>query len=148
MTTPTFSQFQQNVQRQTREQRAVGSILSGIGAALLGGIVLVALLAGIGGWVLYGQIRDQSVTVQQLDAKLTADVRDLRNETRTSLRETANIVEKLAQQNQAQFQAQKQQIASLQTQMDELRNQTRKDRASNQAAIQNLQRRVFELERR
>jgi uncharacterized protein HemX len=144
MTTPTFSQFQQNVQRQSREQRAVGSLLSGIAAILLGSIVLVALLAAIGGWVLYGQIRDQSVTVQQLNENFSRDIRDLR----TSLVESKNIVEKFAEQTRIQFQAQKQQISSLQTQVDELRTQSRKDRAANQAAIQNLQRRVFELERR
>ncbi|MDD2708269.1 MAG: hypothetical protein PHV34_09690 [Verrucomicrobiae bacterium] len=139
-----FTQFQQNVQRQSREQKAVGSLLSGVAAILIGGIVLVGTLALVGGWVLWGQINDQSRTVAQLDAKVSGDITNLQN----SLRETVAIVEKLAAQNQAQFQAQKQQVTTLQHQVDDIKSQFRKEKAANQTALQNLQRRVFELERR
>ncbi|MBI4025916.1 MAG: hypothetical protein HY360_13100 [Verrucomicrobia bacterium] len=143
MSNPPFSQFQQNVLRQSREQKAVGSLLSGMAIALISSIVLVAILAAYGGWVLSRQIQQQSVTVQQLDAKLTTDIRKVRND----LKETVEAMNQAVNRLNAQQQAQKQQIVWLQTQLEELRVQTRKDRATDQLRYQRLENRVYDLER-
>jgi len=139
-TTPNFNQFQQNIQRQSREQKALGSILSGVALSLIGFILLVALLAGFGGYVLYRQIQRQSVTVDQLETSLTKEIKNLN----LGLRKTVDAVNML----DTRLVAQRQQIESLKNQLTELGNQTRKDRAAAQASLLNLQRRVVELERR
>jgi hypothetical protein len=135
-----FSQFQQNVQRQSREQKAVGSLLSGVAITLIGGILLVAILAGFGGWILWSQIHKQSVTVAQLESRLSADIQ----ETRKNLEETSSKLETVTVQTQAQ----KQQIVWLQSQIEELRAQRNKDRAISQTALQKLDVRLLEVERK
>ena len=139
MNNPIFSQYQKNVQRQSREQQAVGSFLWGMAIALIASIVLVAILAAYGGWILSHQIQKQSVTVAQLESKLTEDLQKLR----VSLKETVNVVENLG----AQSQAQKQQIISLQSQLDEVRMQNKKDRMALPVILQKIDRRLYDLER-
>ncbi len=107
---------------------------------LIGLILLVALLAGFGSYVLYRQIQRQSVTVTQLESNLNKEIRKLN----IGLSETVKVVNTLATQGAAQ----RQQIESLKNQLTELGNQTKKDRAAAQASLLNLQRRVVELERR
>jgi uncharacterized protein HemX len=67
---PTISDFRRNTDRQRREQRAATNLLSGVAYIFLGGLVLLAVLAGFGGYVLWKQIKNQSVTVAQLNAKV------------------------------------------------------------------------------
>ncbi len=140
MSNSPFSQFQQNVHRQTREQRAVSSILSGVAITLLSIIVGVALLAGFGGWVLWRQIQNQSVTVAQIDARFTEEAHLLGQQ----------IKDLAATQDQlnALTQAQKQQITWLQNQLEQTRNQSRKDLAAALARLQKLETRVYDIERR
>lgn len=137
MTNPSFSQYQQNVHRQSREQKAVGSILSGVAITLISLIVLVAFLAGLGGWVLWRQIQNQSVTVAQLDTKFIQENRSLRSD----LKQNADTFN-------TQIQAQKQLLTGLQSQIEEIRGQNRKDRAAEQSKFQKLENRIYDLERR
>ncbi len=134
-----FSQYQQNIQRQSKEQRAVGSLLSGVAITLIILILLVAITASFGGWVLYRQIKDQSVTVAQLDTKLSHSIQALGND----LKDTNTQVERLV----TLAQAQKQQIASLQNQIEDARTQARKESATLKVNIQKLERRIYDLER-
>jgi hypothetical protein len=67
---PTISDFRRNTDRQRREQKAASTLLSGVAYAFLGGLLLLAVLAGFGGYVLWKQIQNQSVTVAQLNAKV------------------------------------------------------------------------------
>jgi len=77
---PTISDFRKNADRQRREQKSVTSLLSGVAYALIGGILLVAILAGFGGYVLYKQIQNQAVTVAQLNDKLDGQIAALKIE--------------------------------------------------------------------
>ena len=77
---PTINEFRKNADRQRREQKSVTSLFSGIAYALIGGILLVAILAGFGGYILWKQIQDQAVTVSQVNAKLDAQVAALKAE--------------------------------------------------------------------
>jgi hypothetical protein len=79
-TQPLMSDFRKNVERQSREQKSVGSILSTVAYSLIAGIFLVAVLAGFGGYVLWKQIQDQSVTVSQLDSKYQLRTTELADE--------------------------------------------------------------------
>jgi len=56
-----------SIKRQKREQRAVSSVISGVGLAFTCGILMVAALASLGGYVLYKQLRDQSATIALLE---------------------------------------------------------------------------------
>lgn len=136
---PTFSQFQQNVARQSREQRAVGSLLSGVAIAIIMAILLVAGLAAYGGYILSQQIKQQSATVAQLDAKTTANF-DLLSR---GLKDTATAVDGL----NTQIQAQKQLIQSLQSQLESVRSQAGKDRASLDSRFKKLDVRLLDVER-
>jgi uncharacterized protein HemX len=66
-----------SIDRQRKEQRAVTSILSGVGLGLLLIIVGCATLSAFGGYVLWKQIQQQSVTVAQMEQKINKDLADL-----------------------------------------------------------------------
>jgi hypothetical protein len=71
------SDYRANVERQSREQKSVGSILSYVVYGLIAFFVLAAALAGYGGYVLSQRISDQSVTVNQLDTKYASANKEL-----------------------------------------------------------------------
>jgi hypothetical protein len=72
-----ISDYRANVDRQAREQKSVGNILAYIVYTLIGLFVIGASLAGYGLDVLSKQIAQQSVTVSDLDARITAENKDL-----------------------------------------------------------------------
>jgi hypothetical protein len=139
MSNPVFSQYQQNVQRQSREQKAVGSLLSGVAAVLIGSIILVGILALFGGWALHKQIKQQSTTVDQLNKRLSAEIQTAN----INLQEANVQIQTLLTQTQAQ----KQQLGWLQGQIEDAKNQQKKTSASQQAKLQNLENRLKEIEK-
>ena len=88
---PTALNVKKSVDRQRKEQRAVASILSGVGLVLLLIIGGCAGLAGFGGFVLWKQIQRQSVTVDQMEQRLNKEIASLqaRNAELTSGLESA-----------------------------------------------------------
>ncbi|MBV9463818.1 MAG: hypothetical protein JO317_06275 [Verrucomicrobiae bacterium] len=74
---PSIQDFRRNADRQRREQRATVTLLSTAGYVVLGLVLLFAGLASFGGYVLYRQIQNQSVTVAQIDAKYADKVSGL-----------------------------------------------------------------------
>lgn len=76
-TNPTALNVKRSVDRQRKEQRAVTSILSGVGLALLLIIGGCAGLAGFGGFVLWKQIQRQSVTVDQMEQRVNKEIASL-----------------------------------------------------------------------
>jgi len=75
--TPAALNVKRSIDRQRKEQRAVTSILSGVGLGLLLVIVGCATLSAFGGYVLWKQIQQQSVTVAQMEQKINKDLADL-----------------------------------------------------------------------
>jgi Skp family chaperone for outer membrane proteins len=69
--------YRANVERQSREQKSVGNILSYVVYALIGFFVVSAGLAAYGADVIFKQIHDQSVTVNDLDQKYAKATGDL-----------------------------------------------------------------------
>ncbi|MCE0523560.1 MAG: hypothetical protein LV480_11690 [Methylacidiphilales bacterium] len=69
--------YRANVERQTREQKSVGSILTYVVYGLIAFFVLGVALAGYGANVIFKQIHDQSVTVTDLDQRYSAENKDL-----------------------------------------------------------------------
>ena len=77
---PTISEFRRNAERQRREQQSTSTLLSTTAYIFLGSLVLVAALAGFGGYTLWKQIKNQSVTITQLEAKFDGQVSALNQE--------------------------------------------------------------------
>jgi len=77
--------YRTNVERQAREQKSVGGILSILVYSLIGLFVLGALLAGYGAYVVHQALHDQSVTVTQLEARYDAENKDLNAKLATTL---------------------------------------------------------------
>jgi Tfp pilus assembly protein PilE len=140
MSTSSFSQYQQNVQRQAREQRIFGSFLNIVAIALVGAILLVAVLAAYGGYILSHQIKQQSATITQMESRFRADIAALND----SLKQTRDTVDTL----EGVSQAQKQQITWLNAQLTDVRGQTKKEREILQSRLQRIESRLFEAERR
>ncbi len=88
---PSALNVKRSVDRQRKEQRAVSSILSGVGLMLLLIIGGCAALAGFGGYVLWKQIQRQSVTVDQMEQRINREIASLqaRNAELTSGLESA-----------------------------------------------------------
>jgi hypothetical protein len=64
---PTPITARRSIERQEREQRAIGTLLQGAGLALISSILVVAGLAALGGYVLYKQMQDQSASLALLE---------------------------------------------------------------------------------
>jgi hypothetical protein len=69
--------YRANVERQSREQKSVGSILSYVVWGLIGFFVISAGLAIYGADVIFKQLHDQSVTVSGVDQKYEVATKDL-----------------------------------------------------------------------
>ncbi len=69
--------YRANVERQAREQKSVGGVLSILVYTLIGFFVLFAALAGYGAYVVSVQLHQQSVTVSDLDKHYASEVKDL-----------------------------------------------------------------------
>lgn len=72
----------QNIERQRREQRAVGTILSGAATLVVVAVVVVTSLAGFGGYIIYKEFQRQSKSVTLLSARVDEDIAKLRDETK------------------------------------------------------------------
>ncbi|MEO0453445.1 MAG: hypothetical protein AAFY98_04835 [Verrucomicrobiota bacterium] len=66
-TQPNRIHASQSVRRQVKEQNTFNTLLSGAALSLISAILVVAGLAGLGGYVLYKQLEDQSATVAILE---------------------------------------------------------------------------------
>jgi hypothetical protein len=83
--TATVSDFRSNVERQSREQKSVGDLLSILVYTLIGLFVVGALLSGYGAYVLSKQIQQQSVTVGDLDKRLSDQNRALSDQLKSTM---------------------------------------------------------------
>ncbi len=79
--------YRANVERQSREQKSVGSILSYFVYGLIAVFVLGAGLATYGAVIIFRQLHDENTTISDLDARYSAKVGDL-NKQLASTQET------------------------------------------------------------
>jgi len=68
----TVVDYRTNVERQAREQKSVGGVLSIIVYVLIGFFVVGALLAGYGIYAITKQLHQQSLTIDELDKRYAA----------------------------------------------------------------------------
>ena len=69
--------YRANVERQSREQKSVGSILAYVVYGLIAFFVISAGLAAYGADIIFKQLHDQSATVSDLDSHYTKVTNDL-----------------------------------------------------------------------
>ena len=69
--------YRTNVERQSREQKSVGDLLSILVYSLIGLFVVGAILAGYGAYAVSKELQQQSLTVSELDKHYAAENRDL-----------------------------------------------------------------------
>jgi hypothetical protein len=137
---PTISDFRKNADRQRREQRSVTTLVSGVAYALIGGIILVAGLAGFGGYVLWKQIQDQAVTVAQVNAKLDGEVALIKGD--------LEHLKKFAT-DQAAFDIEvKEKLGKIAASTDRIAAGVREEREARAREISALQKRVTRVENR
>jgi hypothetical protein len=147
-TTPrasTASDFRANIDRQSREQKSVGNVLSYVVYAIGALLILGAGLAIYGGYVLSQQIHQQSVTMSDLDARYAAENK--------SLTDTLGVTNDSLSQAQAQIHRQEEMIARQQdtinklvTTNDEIVAALKQERLTRASETSNLRARVRSLE--
>ncbi len=133
--TPPSSNYTRNVERQSKEQKSMNTILSGVGLFLLVLVLIFAVSAGFGGYVLWKEIQNQQVTVGRLDAKYAAAISGLDENIVRTNEEIANL--------QLTLKTQRDEIVTLRTQQTALLTQLR----NSQRDIESSKARVQELER-
>jgi hypothetical protein len=69
-----------SIERQIKEQKTVSNVLNGMALALICGVLLVAALAATGGYVLWKQLQDQSVSLALLEQNTKDRLFDLKAE--------------------------------------------------------------------
>jgi len=133
--------YRANIERQSREQKSVGGVLAVLVYVLIGCVVLGGLLAGYGTYALSKQIRQQSLTVSDLDSRYTAQNQALI----AQMKDMHDTLGKALIADQAQLGTEQQVIAQQQDAINKLTaaNQTyeyslrqeRQTRASENAAL-------------
>ena len=144
--------YRANIERQSREQKSVGSILSYIVYGLIAFFVISAALAAYGADVIFAKLHDQSTTVAELDQHYTHLTDDLN----AKLSETqATLTAAQAQINREQDVINKQQEAINQllaattandTAIKQVKASSDQERAARAQETANLRARVKQLE--
>jgi polyhydroxyalkanoate synthesis regulator phasin len=137
--------YRANVERQSREQKSVGSILTYVVIGMIIFLVLGVGLAGYGASVIFKQLRDQSVTVTDLDAKYAVDNQQL---TAKLTATQQDLTSALAQQTRQQelIVKQQDQINRLLSSLDEVDSAIKQEKASRAQDTSALRARVRDLE--
>ena len=94
----TTPDYRANVERQSREQKSVGNILSYLVYALLALFLLSGALAAYGANVIFAKIHDQSQTVSDLDQKYSASNKDLNAKLATTQDSLTQALAQIARQ--------------------------------------------------
>lgn len=118
-----------SMQRQVREQRTVNTVLNGVALALICGVLLVAALAATGGYVLWKQLQDQSVSLALLEQNTKDRMFDLKAEL---VANDADISKTLEQSNLR--------LVELTTQFESYRSETAQMLAELKANNRSLER--------
>lgn len=132
---PTSSSYTRNVERQSREQKSMNNLLSGVGLFLLVLVLIVGASAGFGGYVIWKQIQDQAVTVNQLDVKYAAAV--------SALNQNLTLSNEQIAAHQSALSALREETASLKSQLaasSSLLRSTQRDLDNQKTRVQQLER--------
>ncbi|GAB4249925.1 MAG: hypothetical protein OHK005_16810 [Candidatus Methylacidiphilales bacterium] len=132
-TQPEPLNVKKTIERQSREQQAMSHLLNGVAIAFVCGLLLVASLAGLGGYVLYKQLMNQSASLALLETNTLERFTELEARMAARNRELAEL------QQEANLR-----LTSLQGQFDQYRSQTTQSISLLTSANARLERRLAE----
>jgi cell division protein FtsB len=126
------SDYRNNIDRQSREQKSVGGILSLVVYGLIALFVIGTGLAAYGAHDVYRQLHSQSLTVSDLDSRYSTENEELNNQLKVT---EQSVIQLQGQISHAQDLALRQQdaIAKLQTSLDAEVAALREERATRAA---------------
>ncbi len=139
--------YRANVERQSREQKSVGSILSYVVYGLIAFFVISAGLAIYGADVIFKQLHDQSLTVSDLDARYAAADKDL-NAKLASTQDTLTAAQAQIARQQDVILHQQEDINKLIAATTDNANAVKAEKAARAQETANLRARVRDLEER
>ena len=126
------SDYRGNIDRQSREQKSIGSFLNVIVYGLIGLFVVAALLAGYGAHDVYKQLRQQSTTVSELDARYSAANQEL-NDKLASTQQGVQQLQGQLSRAQELLLRQQEMLTKLQASLDAETQALREERATRAA---------------
>lgn len=133
--------YRKNVQRQVREQKKVSSALGLVIYAILGVIILFGALAGYGAYVIFGELRTQKATAEQIRRELNGQIETLQ----ANLSQTQTALEQQSQQaNETILNLQKQ----LETQKTAWQNDLANEKKIRNVALQKRDSELYEVRQR
>ncbi|MBX7156921.1 MAG: hypothetical protein K1X66_00845 [Verrucomicrobiae bacterium] len=133
--------YRKNVQRQVREQKKVSSALGLITYGVLGVVLLFGALAGYGAYVIFGELRTQKATAEQIRRDLNGQIETLQ----ANLSQTQSALEQQSQQaNETIMNLQKQ----LETQKTGWQADLANEKKIRNGALQKRDDEIYELRQR
>lgn len=132
-TQPEPLNVKKTIERQSREQQAMSHLLNGVAIAFVCGLLLVASLAGLGGYVLYKQLMNQSASLALLETNTLERFAELESRMAARNRELAQL------QQEANLR-----LTNLQGQFEQYRSQTTQSISLLTSANARLERRLAE----
>ena len=137
--------YRTNVERQSREQKSVGGILSILVYTLIGLFVLGASLAGYGAYVMTKQLDQQSVTMSDFDKRYSADYKDINARLATTLDTLTQAQAQIGRQQEL-IVKQQDTINKLLTATDDNAAAIRQEKATRAQETANIRSRLKDLE--
>jgi hypothetical protein len=126
------SDYRSNIDRQSREQKSIGGILSVVVYSLIGLFVIGTALAAYGAHDVYRQLHSQSVTVSDLDARYAAANQQLNDQLKVTEQSVIQLQGQLAHSEELALR-QQDALAKLQAALEAETAALREERATRAA---------------
>jgi len=137
--------FRSNVDRQSREQKSVGGILSVLVYTLIALFVVGASLAGYGAYVITKQLDKQSVTMKDFDERYAADYKDINARLVTTM-DNLSAAQAQIERQQTLIVKQQETISKLLSASEDTAEALKMERATRTQETANLRTRLKNLE--
>jgi len=142
---PSVSDYRSNAERQSREQKSVGDVLSVLVYTLMAVFVLGFSLAGYGAYVITKQLNKQSVTMNDFDKRYASDYTDINSRLTTTQENLTQAQAEIARQ-QDLIVKQQDALNKLIAAMDDNTSAIKQERATRAQETANLRSRLKDLE--
>lgn len=137
--TPKPINARENIKRQKREQKAMNVVLGSAATSLFLFILVIGGLAGLGGYVLWKQIQQQSATISLMEVALRQEIIALRDDLEKADKQINKNVFRL----QSTVDGQQDALKNIQNSVDAQENQNSRQNA----VIRRFESRIKDLEK-
>jgi uncharacterized coiled-coil protein SlyX len=137
--------YRSNVERQSREQKSVGSILAYFVYGLVAVFIIGASLAGYGAYTINQQLHDQSTSLSSLDSKYDGKVAALNKEL-AATQDTLAQAQAQISREQDVINKEQEQLNQLVTQLNDNAAALKSERSARQSEAASLRARIRDLE--